>query len=102
MSGFLYDLVGRRFTVVFYLLISAVSAFFSPYPAPDIYPFYFLCKSGVTLSVFALIANPFLNDYITVASRPRFITLKSIAGQLFGILNTGVYYRFTNSLDYKI
>ena len=102
MSGFLYDLVGRRFTVVFYLLICAVSAFLSPYPAPDIYPFYFLCKSGLTLSAFALFANPLLNDYITVATRPRQIAIYNVTVQLFGILNTGVYYRFTNSLDYKI
>ena len=85
-SGFFYDLIGRRFTIIFYLLICAVSAFFSPYPAPDIYPFYFICKAGVTLSIFALFANPLLNDYITVETRPRIITLSLVTVSVLGII----------------
>lgn len=86
LGGFLYDLVGRRFTIICYLLICAVSSFFSPFPAPDIYPFYFICKGGLTLSIFALLSNPLLNDYITVVTRPRMIALSSIVGEIFGII----------------
>ena len=75
-------------------LICAVSTFFAPYPAPKIYPFYFLCKAGVTMSTYALMANPLINDYITSDTRARAFTIATLLYGLLAVLQDGVYYRY--------
>ena len=56
-------------------LICGIGSFFAPYPTPHIYPFYFICKAFVTMSSYALLANPLINDYIKADTRARAFTL---------------------------
>lgn len=101
-SGLFYDLIGRKITIILFLTLCAISSFLSPYPAPEIYPFYFMCKCGVTISAYAFFSNPLLNDYITVDSRPRTISLELLTVKIIGIFSSGVYYRYMSTLEFKI
>ena len=81
ICGFIYDLAGRRFTILGCFIICAVSTFLCPFPT-DVYPFYLILKMGNTATVSGILSNPLVNDYTDVKTRPRAFAF----GGFFGFL----------------
>lgn len=70
-GGMLYDLIGRRVTVVTFYMIGAVSCVFFPYGKNLSWSilYYTLCKVIFQSSFVPLQMNPFINDYVMVQDR---------------------------------
>lgn len=82
-GGIIYDLLGRKATVVIMLLTMAFST--APFPfgklLPDYQVLYFMIfKIVYSCSFIPLIMNPFINDYVKVQDR----------GLAMGLQNTGL------------
>jgi len=71
LSGFIYDIFGRKPTLICNLLATILCAFVSPSTAPDLYPWYFIVRIGAICSLSAVIANPLILDYIKKSSRGK-------------------------------
>ena len=68
MSGFLYDMLGRRKVVTGIFLIGAAATIGTPLVAPSIIGYDFM-RIGFVSTIGCLISNPFINDYVKVTSR---------------------------------
>ena len=66
--GLLFDLVGRRIMSVVAFLIGAGSTIMFPVVSPSILG-YDIARILFVQSLFIMIANPFINDYVQVQSR---------------------------------
>jgi len=82
-GGIIYDLLGRKATVIIMLLTMALST--APFPfgklLPDYQVLYFMIfKIVYSCSFIPLIMNPFINDYVKVQDR----------GLAMGLQNTGL------------
>ena len=75
LNGIAYDVIGRRFTIILSHILGIVAGILAPFPSPNIYPFYYICKIAFTICGFSLLANPLVNDYIGISTRPRALCL---------------------------
>jgi MFS family permease len=71
LSGFIYDLLGRRWTLFFYFIVAAVMGFLTPLSARNSYGSYFVVRVLYGMAFIAITANPLINDYIRTESRGR-------------------------------
>ena len=65
VGGFLFDIVGRRITMLGAFLLAGASALLMPFTAPSVYPGLLLVRMIFAVSVMPIMANTFINDYIT-------------------------------------
>jgi MFS family permease len=86
--GYIYDILGRRFTIFFSLIPAAILMMYLPDVAPSI-PGLIIFRSGIVMAVNTLSSHPFINDYICKETRGRAIALQS-TGVVIGDLMTFV------------
>jgi MFS family permease len=72
--GYLYDIMGRRFTVFATLIPGAILIMFIPNVAPSI-NLLILLRIGIVMSLSTLGSHPFVNDYVNKDTRGRAIAL---------------------------
>ena len=63
ISGFLYDMLGRRKVVCGIFLIGAITTIGTPLCSPSIIG-YDLMRIGFVSTIACLLSNPFINDYV--------------------------------------
>jgi MFS family permease len=67
--GFLYDLLGRRFTITGGMLFTAATAVVCPFTSPSVYPWYFLDRVVFGMMYYGVSCNPYIVDVVSVESR---------------------------------
>ena len=65
VSGFLYDMLGRKKVVLGIFLIGAGTTLGTPLVAPSVVA-YDIMRVGFVASIAVLLSNPFINDYVQV------------------------------------
>lgn len=98
ISGFVYDLFGRRVAILITLLLGGIFTFLTPFTAPSIYPWFLIIKILYTMFTQPH-TNIFVNDYIQVNSRGKILSLSQVISTLAHIFTIGVIYRHTHHLD---
>ena len=96
--GILFDTVGRRIMAVSTMVVGAISTFLVPIVAPSVIG-YDIVRVIYIQSLVVMLANPFINDYVTVQSRGIATgcqTLGLIAGNLLSI---GALFTLTNMIE---
>jgi MFS family permease len=68
MSGFVFDIFGRRKTLFICFIVSGLTAIITPF-APNIYPCLLIIRIIFSMSVMPIQANPLVNDYVAPESR---------------------------------
>ena len=68
VSGFLYDMLGRRKVVCGIFILGAVTTIGTPLVSPSIIAYDFM-RIGFVSTIACLLSNPFINDYVKVQSR---------------------------------
>ena len=68
ISGFLYDMLGRRKVVAGIFLIGATTTIGTPLVSPSVIGYDFM-RIGFVSTIACLLSNPFINDYVKVTSR---------------------------------
>jgi MFS family permease len=74
LVGYVYDLVGRRVTVIGTIMPAGVIVMLMPYAAPSI-TLLILLRLGLVVGTSALSSNPFVNDYVKKETRGRAIAI---------------------------
>jgi MFS family permease len=62
--GFLFDIIGRKITIIALWFASGIAVFIMPFTAPNIYPWFFLCKVFFAI-VYQPIGPIIVNDVST-------------------------------------
>jgi MFS family permease len=70
LVGFLFDIVGRKYTLIVLWFSSGIAVYLMPYTSPIVYPWFFLCKVFFSI-VFQPIGAILVNDVSTTATRGR-------------------------------
>ena len=65
VSGFLYDLLGRRKVICGIFILGAATTIGTPLVSPSIFG-YDLMRIGFVSTIACLLSNPFINDYVKV------------------------------------
>ncbi len=69
LSGYMYDIMGRRFTIGFCLILHSISVLLVPFTYPSIYPWMLLVRIVEGIAVVPLVSSPLVNDYVCNESR---------------------------------
>jgi MFS family permease len=67
--GYLYDIFGRKKTIITSCIMLAMLLFLVPLCAPHVYPWLIFVRIGVTLCFIAPQCNPLASDYVKRMSR---------------------------------
>ena len=66
--GYIFDLIGRRWTICSVILIAAFLGVFIPYSAPSIVLLIF-SRLGMVLAMSTMGSHPLVNDYVVKETR---------------------------------
>lgn len=89
LIGYIYDIFGRKVTIVSTILLGALTIFLVPLASPHVYPWLVILRIMISLSYLAPNCQPLINDYVKKESRGRassFEQFGMIFGQLFTFL----------------
>ena len=95
ISGYVYDIVGRRLTLFLSFFIGAILIFFIPYTAPNVFPGLFLIKIFFQICMTAPACCPLVADYIHKDSIGKAASLIGVGYVIGEVLSMGVLFRVT-------
>ena len=86
--GYIYDLVGRRITILTANLLGGLLVLLIPFFAPNVFPRVYIIR-GLYAGVcyVGLSSSPLINDYIQKDSRGKANALQSFGGMLGELIN---------------
>ena len=97
--SYMFELVGRKWTIFFSFLFTACLFVLLPYTAPNLSHLILVrCMIGVTMS--APLANPLVPDYVKRSSRGRAIALSGVGFVIGEVFSMGVLFNLTKSMRY--
>ena len=96
-AGYLFDIVGRRFTLFVSFLMGACLLFTIPYTAPDVFPWLIIVRMGITLFLSAPASNPLPADYVHKDHIGKAATLIGIGFVIGEVLSMGILFNITKS-----
>ena len=96
--GLLFDLVGRRIMSVIAFLIGAGSTIMFPAVSPSILG-YDIARILFVQSLFIMIANPFINDYVQVQSRGLATSFQMVGLTLGNLISVTCIFTLTEHIE---
>lgn len=99
--GFLYDLVGRKYTTVVNFMVGAITTFLIPVVAPSVLG-YDIVRVIFIQTMVVMLSNPFINDYVTVQSRGVATGFQTIGLTFGNLLSVGGLFTITEMFDNKL
>ena len=98
--SYIYEIIGRKLTISFSFILTAVMFYLLPLTAPDLKMLILVrCLIGVTMS--APIAHPLIPDYIKASSRGSAIALSGVGLVLGEVFSMGILFNLTKQLTYQ-
>ena len=100
--GYIFDLAGRKATLLVAFLLMAFFMCMHPFISPNIYPWLIMDRMAFSATLCAAACSPLITDYISRDSRGKataFVVIGFVVGDL---LCFGVIFNFTKSLDPKL
>jgi MFS family permease len=84
--GYVFDLIGRRLTLIMALVPSGILVMYMPDVSPSLNQLTLL-RSVISIALATLASHPFINDFVCKETRGRAIAIQSI-GVVIGDLLT--------------
>ena len=100
ISGYLYDLFGRKVLLVIYFVIISISVYLFPRTAPNV-GFLVAIRSLLQLLGASCLSNPLINDYVKKESRGKALALAAFGvacGEAFGM---AVLFGYSKQMEMK-
>ena len=97
VGGLMYDLFGRKLTVMVTFLFAAISTILVPFVSPNI-PVYDICRIILNEALTFIICNPFINDYVKAQGRGKATALQSIGLTAGNLASVGVLFTITEEM----
>ena len=98
-AGYLFDIVGRRFTLLISFLISAGLLFSVPYTAPNVYPWLLVVRILIGITTAAPLSNPLVADYIHKHAIGKAASMVAVGFVIGEVLSMGVLFTLTASMN---
>lgn len=100
ISGYLFEFVGRKWTIFLSFLSTAILFVVIPYCSPS-YAWLVAvrCAIGVTMS--APCAHPLVADYVVRKSRSKGLALMGMGVVLGTVVSMGVLFQFTKRMTFQ-
>ena len=95
MSGYIFDIVGRRLTHFLSFAIGSVLTFFIPYTSPNVFPTLFIVRTLFQVSMTAPACSPLVADYIHKDSIGKASSMIGIGYVIGEVLSMGVLFKIT-------
>lgn len=96
LNGVIFDVVGRRKTIIGLILIGAVSTLLFPICAPSKL-FFIILRSGLQISMVCLMGNTLINDYVIPENRGKATAVQNSGATLGNIISVSVIFSFTKN-----
>jgi hypothetical protein len=96
LSGVVYDVLGRRKTIMALLLIGALSTYFFPLTPPN-QPFFVTLRVLFQCSMVCLVGNTLINDYVIPENRGKATAVQNSGMTLGNIFSVSVMYSVTKN-----
>lgn len=98
VAGYLYDIIGRRFTLFISFFIGSIMVFTIPYTAPSVFPALLSVRICITLCFAAPAANPLIPDYIHKDSIGKAAVLVGIGFIVGEVISMGLLFNVTKPM----
>lgn len=97
--SYVFDLFGRRYTLFFSYVLTALIFLGTPYTSPNYWMLAIArCLVGVTMS--APTSHPLINDYVRRSSRGRAVALNGVGVVIGELFTMGILLNLTKSMSY--
>lgn len=96
--GFIYDIVGRRWTLYLSFMISSTLMFFIPRTAPVVFPGLLLIRMAIAVFLVPPIASPLVADYLQKDAIGKGAALIGVGFIIGEILSMGVLFNVTKNM----
>lgn len=97
--SYIFEIIGRKLTIFFSFLLTALMFLLLPYTAPD-YRLLVAARCAIGVTMAAPIAHPLIPDYVKRSSRGAAIAVAGV-GVVFGeVFSMGILFNLTKSLNY--
>ena len=97
--GYIYDILGRRWTLFLSFATTSVLVFFVPYTSPVVWPNLFLIRMAISIATVPPICSPLLADYVQSDALGKGAALIGIGFILGEILSMGVLFNITKHMN---
>jgi MFS family permease len=98
--GLIYDMIGRRMTVIISYILIATGLVFVPISAPNIF-FVSLSRGCMGVGIQIQISNPMINDYVVKETRGKAFLLNGMGYVLGETFAMAILFNLTRNLDPK-
>lgn len=88
----MFDLVGRKITLLISSFLICVSMALIPWTAPSIYPWLYITRVLLGIAAQPIVVHPLTNDYVKKESRGTAVSFNSLAVVLGEIISIGVLF----------
>lgn len=96
LSGVVYDVLGRRKTIMGLLIIGALSTYFFPLTPPS-EPAFVVLRVMFQCSMVCLVGNTLINDYVIPENRGKATAVQNSGMTLGNIFSVSVMYSVTKN-----
>jgi MFS family permease len=94
LSGVVFDVAGRRPTIIALLLMGALCTYLLPVSSPSKI-FFILVRVGIQVSMVCLIGNTLVNDYVVAENRGKATAVQNLGTTLGNVFSVLVMYTIT-------
>jgi MFS family permease len=99
LVSYLFEIWGRRITLVISYVLSAGVFFILPYSAPD-YNMLMVMRCLIAITMSAPLSHPLIADYVKRTSRGKAIALAGVGIILGEVFSMGILFNLTKSMNY--
>ncbi len=87
LIGYVYDLFGRRYTIISTLLLQSMCFYLVPMGAPEVYPIVQAMRGLQLVANACTVVHPLINDYVERETRGRANALQVLGLSLGDLFN---------------
>ena len=99
LVSYLFEIWGRRFTIVISYVLTAGAYFILPYSAPN-YSNLMVIRCVIAITMSAPISHPLVADYVKRSSRGKAIAFAGVGIVLGEVFSMGILFNLTKSMNY--
>lgn len=100
-AGYIFDIFGRKGTIIVSLVVCSVLVAAVPWTSPNVWPWLAVVKTAIQLMICVHVTNPLAADYIEGDALGRGHALAGVGVVVGEVLCLGVLFRLTATLTPK-
>ena len=101
VSGYIFDIAGRRWTLFVSFSLGSFFVFLIPYTAPHVFPSLFTVRILFQICLTAPVSSPLLADYIHKDSLGKASALIGMGFVVGEVLSMGILFKITANMSHK-